>query len=123
LEVAVQWLHEPKELPDYWSDYLINTRTLQVSYLDEESARELIVPPVEDFTNIYDCAKRSAKGDRTAIDTIINLTRCQPLVQNYVEQVVLPSRSKNTYAQELGKQGEQGEQGDREIGNLLAGRE
>jgi AAA+ ATPase superfamily predicted ATPase len=51
--------HEPQELPDYWSDYLINTRTLRVSYLDEDSARELIVQPVEDFTNIY---------DRTAID-------------------------------------------------------
>jgi hypothetical protein len=72
--------HEPKELPDYWSDYLINTRTLRVSYLDEESARELIVQPVEDFTNIY---------DRTAIDTIINLTRCQPyLVQLTCYEVV-----------------------------------
>jgi AAA+ ATPase superfamily predicted ATPase len=70
--------HEPQELPDYWSDYLINTRTLRVSYLDEDSARELIVQPVEDFANIYDCAKRSAKGDRTAVDAIIHLTRCQP---------------------------------------------
>jgi hypothetical protein len=57
--------HEPKELPDYWSDYLINTRTLRVSYLDEDSAGELIVQPVEDFTNIY---------EPTAIDNIIHLT-------------------------------------------------
>ena len=72
--------HEPRELPDYWSDYLINTRTLRVSYLDEDSARELIVQPVEDFTNIY---------DRTAIDTIIHLTRCQPyLVQLTCYEVV-----------------------------------
>lgn len=35
--------------------------------------------PVGDFANIY---------DRTAIDTILHLTRCQPLIQNYVEQVV-----------------------------------
>ncbi len=56
---------------DVWSDYLINTRTLRVSYLDEESARELIVQPVEDFTNIY---------EPTALDTIIRLTRCQPSV-------------------------------------------
>jgi hypothetical protein len=52
--------HEPNELPDYWSDYLINTRTLRVSYWDEESARELIVEPVKDFPDICDCAKRSA---------------------------------------------------------------
>jgi AAA+ ATPase superfamily predicted ATPase len=72
--------HEPKELPDYWSDSLINTRTLRVSYLDEESARELIVQPVEDFTNIY---------EPTAIDTIIHLTRCQPyLVQLTCYEVV-----------------------------------
>lgn len=81
--------HEPKELPDYWSDYLINTRTLRVSYLDEDSARELIVQPVEDFTNICDRAKRSAKGDRTAVDAIIHLTRCQPyLVQLTCYEIV-----------------------------------
>jgi len=72
--------HEPKELPDYWSDYLINTRTLRVSYLDEESARELIVQPVEDFPDIY---------DRTAVDAIIQLTHCQPyLVQLTCQEVV-----------------------------------
>ena len=83
--------HEPNELPDYWSDYLINTRTLRVSYWDEESARELIVEPVEDFPDICDCAKRSAKGDRTAVDAIIHLTRCQPyLVQLTCYEVVEP---------------------------------
>jgi hypothetical protein len=72
--------HEPKELPDYWSYYLINTRTLRVSYLDEESARELIVQPVEDFPDIY---------SSTAIDTIIHFTRCQPyLVQLTCYEVV-----------------------------------
>jgi hypothetical protein len=72
--------HEPKELPDYWSDYLINTRTLRVSYLDKDSARELIVQPVEDFPDIY---------DHTAVDAIIHLTRCQPyLVQLTCYEVV-----------------------------------
>jgi hypothetical protein len=72
--------HEPKELPDDWSDYLINTRTLRVSYLDEDSARELIVHPVEDFPDIY---------SSTAIDAIIHLTRCQPyLVQLTCHEVV-----------------------------------
>jgi hypothetical protein len=72
--------HEPKELPDDWSDYLINTRTLRVSYLDEDSARELIVHPVEDLPDIY---------SSTAIDAIIHLTRCQPyLVQLTCHEVV-----------------------------------
>jgi hypothetical protein len=48
--------------------------------LDEDSARELIVQPVEDFINIY---------EPTAIDTIIHLTRCQPyLVQLTCYEVV-----------------------------------
>ncbi len=51
-----------------------------MSYLDEDSARELIVQPVEDFINIY---------EPTAIDTIIHLTRCQPyLVQLTCYEVV-----------------------------------
>ncbi len=53
---------------------------MRVSYLDEDSARELIVQPVEDFINIY---------EPTAIDTIIHLTRCQPyLVQLTCYEVV-----------------------------------
>jgi hypothetical protein len=48
--------------------------------LPQNFARELIVQPGEDFTNIY---------DRTAIDTIIHLTRCQPyLVQLTCYEVV-----------------------------------
>lgn len=44
-----QWIllfsgsHTFDELPSYWSDYLINTRTIRVSFLDEESARSLII--------------------------------------------------------------------------------
>ncbi|MBD2047642.1 hypothetical protein H6F78_18960 [Coleofasciculus sp. FACHB-64] len=46
---------------------MINTGSLRVIYLEEESACELILQPVEDFTNIC---------DRAAVDTIIHLTRC-----------------------------------------------
>ncbi len=60
--------------------FQLNTRTLRVRYLDEESARELIVQPVEDFPNIY---------ARTAVDAIIHLTHCQPyLVQLTCYEVV-----------------------------------
>ncbi len=65
--------HQLSELDPYWSDYLINTRALRMSYLQESEARELILQPIEDFPNIY---------DSNAVDAIIQLTRCQPyLVQ------------------------------------------
>ena len=58
------------ELPNYWSNYLINTQTVRVSYLDEHHARQLITQPVPDFpANVYTPA---------AIDAIIHWTRCQP---------------------------------------------
>ncbi len=61
--------HLLDELPPYWSDYLINTRSLRVSYLSEEDARALIRQPVEDFPEIY---------DDEAVEAIIHLTRGQP---------------------------------------------
>ncbi|MGD1912985.1 MAG: ATP-binding protein [Rivularia sp. (in: cyanobacteria)] len=66
--------HQLSELPAYWSDYLINTRALKMSYLSETEARELIVEPIDDFAkNIY---------EESAVEAIIYLTRCQPyLVQ------------------------------------------
>ncbi|MGV0103359.1 putative STAND NTPase 1 domain-containing protein [Nostoc sp. DSM 114160] len=54
--------HELSELDDYWSDYLINTRALRMTYLQESEARDLILHPVENFTNIY---------EPTAVDAII----------------------------------------------------
>lgn len=65
--------HHPSELDHYWSDYLINTRTLKVSYLEESEARELIVRPIVGFPDIY---------GNEAVEAILQLTRCQPyLVQ------------------------------------------
>ncbi|BAZ10618.1 hypothetical protein NIES4071_24410 [Calothrix sp. NIES-4071] len=81
-----QWIvlfsgsHTFSELPTYWSDYLINTRTVRVSFLDEESARNLIIEPVKDFPKIY---------DSLAVDKIIELTNCQPyLIQLICYEVV-----------------------------------
>ncbi|MCP6758770.1 MAG: hypothetical protein NHB32_08365 [Fischerella sp. CENA71] len=72
--------HEVAELPPYWNDYLINTRTIRVSFLDEVSARELILEPVENFPTIY---------TPEAVNEIIKLTRCQPyLVQLVCCEVV-----------------------------------
>ena len=70
-----QWIllfcgsHSFQELQPYWSSYLISTRTLRLTYLNETEARDLILHPVPDFPDIYDAY---------AVDAIIHLTRCQP---------------------------------------------
>ncbi|MFN5656962.1 MAG: AAA family ATPase, partial [Pseudanabaena sp.] len=70
-----QWIllfcgsHSFRELKPYWSSYLISTRTLRLTYLNETEARDLILHPVPDFPDIYDA---------DAINAIIHLTHCQP---------------------------------------------
>ncbi len=68
------------ELPNYWSNYLISTHAIRITYLRESEARELIVKPIPDFPDIYE-------GD--AVDMILYLTRCQPyLVQLICYEIV-----------------------------------
>jgi AAA+ ATPase superfamily predicted ATPase len=65
--------HSLDDLPDYWSDYLINTISLRVGYLQEDETRELITKPIPDFPDVY---------EPEAVERIIHLTRCHPyLVQ------------------------------------------
>ena len=45
--------HTLDEIQDYWSDYLINTRSVRVTYLEKPEAEELIVHPVPEFPDIY----------------------------------------------------------------------
>ena len=72
--------HTLEELDPYWSDYLINTRFIRLTYLQESEARELVEKPVPDFPNIYQTA---------AVEAIINQTRCQPyLVQLICSTIV-----------------------------------
>lgn len=61
--------HRLDELPAYWSDYLINTRALHISYLSPEDTRDLILHPAPDFPPIY---------APEAVDEIVRLTRGQP---------------------------------------------
>ncbi len=62
-----------EELEPYWSDYLINTQSLRVTYLHRTEAIELIQHPIPDFPDIY---------SPEAIERILFLTHCQPyLVQ------------------------------------------
>jgi hypothetical protein len=85
--------HHPHELANYWSDYLINTRTLRLSYLQDTEARDLIEHPSADFpSQVY---------DSETIDAIIHHTRCQPyLVQLLCQNVIeLLNRDKRRQAQ------------------------
>ncbi|MBD0314880.1 MAG: ATP-binding protein, partial [Microcoleus sp. T3-bin5] len=61
--------HTLDELNPYWNDYLINTQSLRMTYLQEAEARDLIQHPIDNFPDIY---------TEAAIDKIIYLTRCQP---------------------------------------------
>ncbi|MEO0838465.1 MAG: ATP-binding protein [Cyanobacteria bacterium J06643_5] len=72
--------HYLSELPDYWSDYLINAHALKMTYLTKSEARELIKLPVSDFPDVY---------EDSAVDAIVELTHCQPyLVQLMCCEVV-----------------------------------
>ena len=65
--------HRPDEMELNWSDALISTRTIRVSYLSEDEARQLITEPVPDFAMQF--------GPGT-VERILEVTRCQPyLVQ------------------------------------------
>ncbi len=72
--------HTLDEIEDYWSDCLINTREVRVSYLEKPEAEELIVHPVENFPDIY---------VPETVERIIYWTRCQPyLVQLLCSELV-----------------------------------
>ncbi|MGA1284863.1 MAG: AAA family ATPase, partial [Prochlorothrix sp.] len=72
--------HPLDELSPDWSDTLINTRTLKLSYLQKPEARDLIQKPVPDFPDIYQAA---------AVDRILHLTHGQPyLVQLLCSETV-----------------------------------
>ena len=61
--------HTLEELGREWSTYFINVQTLNVSYLREADARQLITNPIDDFPLNY---------EEAAVERIIAVTRCQP---------------------------------------------
>ncbi|MGB1253783.1 MAG: AAA family ATPase, partial [Candidatus Promineifilaceae bacterium] len=72
--------HYPRELPTYWSDYLINTQTLRISYLPHTAAVELIKHPIPNFPDIY--------PDET-VEALWQLTNGQPyLIQLICTELV-----------------------------------
>lgn len=77
--VLVSGSHRFEELTRLnWANYLINTRTLEISYLDAESARELLTKPVPELH--YEAG---------VVDDIIRITHCQPyLLQAVASELV-----------------------------------
>lgn len=72
--------HTLDEIEDYWSDYLINTRSVRVTYLEKPEAEDLIINPVPEFPDIY---------LPETVSRIIHWTRCQPfLVQLLCSELV-----------------------------------
>jgi len=62
--------HRFEELPTVnWADYLINVKTLELSFLAPEDARELVTRPVPDFKMQYEPG---------VAEKILALTHCQP---------------------------------------------
>jgi hypothetical protein len=72
--------HRPDEMELNWPDALISTRTIRVSYLSEDEARQVITEPVPDFEVSYEPG---------SVERIVEVTRCQPnLVQAVCYELV-----------------------------------
>ncbi|WP_141700033.1 hypothetical protein [Candidatus Marithrix sp. Canyon 246] len=69
-----------KELESYWSNYLINVKTIHISYLQQSEARQLIINPIPDFNLQY---------TPEACQHILALTNCHPaLIQLMCDQII-----------------------------------
>jgi hypothetical protein len=78
-KVLLAGSHTLEEL-QRWSSYLINVQVVQISYLKEAEARQLIERPVKDFALRY---------EPDACQRVLDLTRCHPaLVQLLCAEVV-----------------------------------
>ncbi len=77
--VLVSGSHHFEELTRLnWASYLINTRTLELSFLDEGSARELLTEPVPQL-----------RYEDNVLEEILRLTHCQPyLLQAVASELV-----------------------------------
>jgi hypothetical protein len=63
-----------------WSDYLINTKTVEIGYLDRQSAYKLLTNPIEGFDVDF---------PEDIPEKILNFTHCQPyLLQAFGSELV-----------------------------------
>jgi hypothetical protein len=73
--------HRPAEIGRPWSNYLISAVVLPISYLRPEDVEKLVTQPIPGFPLYY---------KPEAVQHIIQLTRCQPLlVQLLCQQLVI----------------------------------
>jgi len=78
-KIIIAGVHRLEAFPD-WADYLINTETVQLTYLLESEAKQLIENPV----------KKALRYTPDATQRILALTRCHPaLVQLLCKEIVL----------------------------------
>ncbi|HAI70385.1 MAG TPA: hypothetical protein DCM38_13235 [Gammaproteobacteria bacterium] len=78
-KIIIAGVHQLEAFPD-WANYLINTETVELSYLLESEARQLIENPV----------KKALRYTPDATQRILALTRCHPaLVQLLCKEIVL----------------------------------
>ena len=91
LVVLFSGSHIPQDMPAYWADYLIGVQLLQVGYLEEAEARELIESPIPNFPLHY---------EEAAVERILRATRGQPfLVQATCQRLVdLVNRERRQHA-------------------------
>ncbi len=77
--ILISGSNELRELQLGWSDYLINTKMIEIGYLSKDDARILITNPIDDFTLNYEGGQHGE-----TVTQIMNLTNCQP----YLTQAV-----------------------------------
>jgi AAA+ ATPase superfamily predicted ATPase len=84
--------HSKEDIAEYWSDYLIGTRTVKLDYLNEQEARSLICCPTSDFPDIY---------LPETFDSIIYWTAGHPMLVQLLcyETVELLNRCKKKHAE------------------------
>jgi len=78
-----------------WASYLINVQVVQISYLKESEARQLIEKPVQDFALRYE-----PKASRR----VLELTRCHPaLIQLLCAEIVALKNEQDPAVRRLAK--------------------
>ncbi|MEC4892038.1 MAG: hypothetical protein SAL07_23545 [Oscillatoria sp. PMC 1051.18] len=76
-----------------WASYLINVQVVQISYLQEDEARQLIEQPIPDFKLRY---------EPDAVNRVIEITRCHPcLVQLLCSEIVALKNEQETAVRRL----------------------
>jgi len=78
-----------------WASHLINVQVVQISYLKESEARQLIEKPVQDFTLRY---------EPKASQRVLDLTRCHPaLMQLLCAEIVALKNEQEPAVRRLAK--------------------